>query len=130
VLVHHPPVYSVLRIARLRDWLVDAAALRRTLGGLARGMVLFGHIHLRVRCRLRTTAGSLDVIAASGAALDHPNESVRAGLNLYEIDDDGRIISVEADVVDAGGRSLRRVSIPEATSCAWSKQSHGRGDAR
>ncbi len=118
VLVHHPPVDSGLRIARLRDGLVDAAALRRTLGGLERGMVLFGHIHLRVRCRLRTAAGSLDAIAASGAALDHPNDSVRAGFNRYEIDDDGRMVSAEAHVVDPGGCSLQRVSIPETTRCA------------
>jgi len=118
VLVHHPPVDSGLRIARLRDGLVDAAALRRTLGGLDRGIVLFGHIHLRTRCRLRTATGSLDVIAASGAALDHPSGAVRAGFNLYEIDDDGRIASVEAHVVDASGRSLQRVAISETTRCA------------
>jgi 3',5'-cyclic AMP phosphodiesterase CpdA len=111
VLVHHPPINSGLRIARLRDGLVDSAALRRTLGGLARGLVLYGHIHRRMRCQLRTAAGSLDLVAASGAALDHPHEAVRAGFNLYEIDDDGGIVSVRAHVVDASGRSLQPVSI-------------------
>jgi len=118
VLVHHPPVDARMRILRLRDGLADAAALRRTLGGLERGMLLFGHIHLRVRCRLLTAAGSLAVIAASGAALDHPSDSVRAGFNLYEIEDDGRIASVEAHVVDTSGRSLRRMTIAETMGCA------------
>lgn len=118
VLVHHPPVASGLRIARLRDGLLDAAGLRRTLGGLARGMVLFGHIHRRVRCRLPTSAGSLDVIAASGAALDHPDDAVRAGFNLYEIDGDGRVALVQAQVVDASGRALRPATIPETRNCA------------
>lgn len=118
VLVHHPPLDAGLRIARLRDGLIDAAALRRTLGGLARGMVLFGHIHQRMRHRLRTATGWLDVIAASGAALDHSNQSVRAGFNLYEVDDDGRIVSVEAHVVDESGRSLQRIPIPDTMTCA------------
>ncbi len=117
VLVHHPPVDSGLRIARLRDGLVDAAALRRVLGGLERGIVLFGHIHRRLRCRLPTAAGALDVIAASGAALDHPDDAVRAGFNLYQIDAEGRIVSAEAHVVDASGRSLRQVAIAQTPGC-------------
>lgn len=118
VLVHHPPVDTRIGAMRWRDGLVDAAALRRAVGGLRRGMLLFGHIHLRVRCRLATAAGSLDAIAASGAALDHPNESVRAGFNLYEIDDDGSIVSITAYVVDASGRALRGVPIAERPGCA------------
>lgn len=118
VLVHHPPVDARMRILQLRDGLVDAAALRRSLGGLERGLLLFGHIHQRRRCHLPTTTGSFDVIAASGVALDHPSDSARAGFNLYDIEDDGRLVSVQAQVVDASGRSLRRVMIAETAGCA------------
>jgi 3',5'-cyclic AMP phosphodiesterase CpdA len=66
VLIHHPPVDRRIRLAQLRDGLVDAASLRRSLAPLARGLVLFGHLHRRVRCVLPTASGALDVIGASG----------------------------------------------------------------
>jgi hypothetical protein len=113
VLIHHPPVDRRLRVARLRDGLVDAAALRVALSPLARGLVLFGHLHVRGRCRLPTAAGALDVIAASGAALDHPHPAVRAGYNTYEIADDGSVGAVDAHVVAPGGGALERTAIPE-----------------
>jgi len=117
VLLHHPPVDARWRIFRLRDGLVDAASLRRTLDGLSRGLVLYGHTHVRVRCRLFTASGTLDVVSASGAALDHPDDAVRAGFNRYGFDDDGRIASVESYVIDPSGRGLRSTAIPERRSC-------------
>jgi len=63
-------------------------------------------------------ARALDVIGASGAALDHPDPSVRAGFNLYEIDDDGRLATVEADVVDPAGGTLRQTTIAARPGCA------------
>ena len=118
ILVHHAPVDTRSRLARLRDGLLDAAALRSTLGSLSEGLVLFGHLHVRVRCLLRTATGALDVIGASGAALDHPDASVRAGFNRYEIGDDGSLITVEAHVIDQPGTTLRRTTIPQRTACA------------
>lgn len=112
VLIHHPPVDARHRLLQLRDGLVDAAALREVLATLRRGLVLFGHLHVRVRCRL----GALDVVGASGAALDHPNDSIRAGVNLYELDDDG-VSRIEAHVVDADGGSLRRCDIAMRETC-------------
>ncbi len=114
VLIHHPPVDTRPRIAQLRDGLVDAAALRRPLARLSRGLVLFGHLHVRVRCGILTASGSLDVIGASGAALDHPDRSVRAGFNLYEFDD-GRLASVEAHVIDPKTGGLQATEICDAT---------------
>ncbi len=113
VLIHHPPVDPRSRLARLRDGLVDAEALRAALSPLARGLVLFGHFHVRVRRRLRTAAGELDVIGASGAALDHPHPAVRAGFNAYVLRDDGTLASAEAHVVAPGGGSLHRTPIAE-----------------
>lgn len=111
VLVHHPPVDGRPRALQLRDGLVDAAALRRVLSSLQRGVLLFGHLHLRVRHELRTHPGSLEVIGASGAALDHPDPSVRAGFNLYQFEDDGRLASVEAHVLDPEGEGMRVMPI-------------------
>ena len=118
ILVHHPPVDTRICLARLRDGLLDVGALRRTLGSVSEGLVLFGHLHVRVHCLLRTATGVLDVIGASGAALDHPDPSVRAGFNRYEIGDDGSLIMVEAHVIDPPGITLRRTDIPQRTACA------------
>ena len=118
ILVHHPPVDPRSCVARFRDGLLDAAALRSTLGSLSQGLVLFGHLHRRVRCLLRTATGMLDVIGASGAALDHTDPSVRAGFNRYDIGDDGRLLTVEADVIDPPGLTLRRTTIPQHPACA------------
>ena len=117
VLIHHPPVDTRPRIAQLRDGLVDAAALRSSLARLPRGLVLFGHLHVRVRCALPTLSGKLDVIGASGAALDHPDSSVRAGFNLYEFADDGSSHLVEAHVVDPRSGALERMAIRNTLGC-------------
>lgn len=112
LLVHHPPVDGRIRLAQLRDGLVDGARLRAVLAPLTRGLVLFGHVHARVRHRLATPAGALDVVGASGASLDHPSPAVRAGFNLYVLSDDGAVASAGAFVLTADGRSLERTSIP------------------
>jgi 3',5'-cyclic AMP phosphodiesterase CpdA len=117
ILIHHPPVDGRSRIAQLRDGLADGAAFRRALAPLADGLVLFGHVHKRVRCVLPTLAGVLDVVAASGAALDHPHPSVRAGFNLYEVGDDGAIETIGARVLDASGSALHDASIAQRTEC-------------
>lgn len=115
VLVHHAPIDSRRRWQRLRDGLVDADALRRTLMPLRRGLILFGHIHVRVRTTLRTNAGALEVISASGAALDHADLSIRAGFNVYDIDDNGCISRVSAMAVDATGEKMISATIREAS---------------
>lgn len=117
ILIHHPPVDGRARWKQLRDGLVDAAALRRVLSPLQRGLVLFGHLHRRVRCSLRTSAGSLDFVAGSGAALDHHDPSIRAGFNLYEIADDGSIAAIEAHVLDEAGRKFERTTIEQRSGC-------------
>src|SRR5512139_204508 len=100
MLIHHPPFDTRPRLVQLRDGLVDAAALRATLGKLAHAVVLFGHLHVRRRYTLRTASGTLDGICASGAALEHQDKAVRAGFNRYVIGDSGELESVDAYVVD------------------------------
>ena len=117
LLIHHPPVDARWPVVRLRDGLVDAAALRRTLAGLSSGLVLYGHTHVRVHCRLATARGTLDVVSASGAALDHPDIAVRAGFNQYGITSDGGIASVASQVVEPYGQGLHPRLIPVRRSC-------------
>ena len=112
ILVHHPPVDSRNRLLRLRDGLTDAASLRHVLATLRSGLVLFGHLHARVRCRF----GALDVACASGAALDHADDSIRAGYNLYELDEGG-VAGMEAYVIDVSTGALRRVEVTMRPDC-------------
>jgi 3',5'-cyclic AMP phosphodiesterase CpdA len=108
VLVHHPPVDDRSRIRVLRDGLVDAERLRVALAPLARGLVLFGHLHVRVRRPIAPAGSGVVAYGASGAALDHPDPAVRAGFNAYTWDDGGRLVSAEAHVLAADGCTLDR----------------------
>ncbi|MDQ3263998.1 MAG: metallophosphoesterase [Myxococcota bacterium] len=96
VLVHHSPFDSRLRLEQLRGGLVDAPALRQTLAPLSRGLVLYGHLHVRSHRPL----GRLDAICASAAALEHPDDRVRSGLNLYPVDEAGAVGALHARVLD------------------------------
>jgi 3',5'-cyclic AMP phosphodiesterase CpdA len=111
VLVHHPPVDDRSRLRILRDGLVDLGALQAALAPLSRGLVLFGHLHVRVHRRLDTATGGVDAFAASAAALDHPNPAVRAGFNAYVVGDDGRLVSAEAHVLAPDGRGFDRIAL-------------------
>ena len=112
LLVHHPPVDARSGLARLRDGLLDADGLRRAVDRLPRGLILFGHVHARSHVALRTSTGSLDVVSASGAALDHPDPLIRAGFNLYEIAEDGAVARVQSYALDAAATGFSRVPMP------------------
>jgi 3',5'-cyclic AMP phosphodiesterase CpdA len=111
ILLHHPPVDDRHRLRVLRDGLVDAGRLRAALAPLPRGLVLYGHLHVRASRRLATACGALDAGGAGGAAIDHADPAVRAGFNAYTVDDDGRCVSAEAHVVAPDGRALRRIPL-------------------
>jgi 3',5'-cyclic AMP phosphodiesterase CpdA len=113
VLVHHPPVDDRIRLRIVRDGLVDLDRLRAALAPLSRGLVLFGHLHVRVRRRLMTAAGALDAFAASAAAIDHPDPAVRAGFNAYTVGDDGDLLAAEAHVVGPDGRTMDRIPLDD-----------------
>ncbi len=113
VLVHHPPVDDRIRLRVLRDGLVDLERLQAALAPLSRGLVLFGHLHVRLHRRLATAAGALDAFAASAAALDHPNPAVRAGFNAYTVGDDGALLATEAHVVAPDGCTMDRIPLDD-----------------
>jgi 3',5'-cyclic AMP phosphodiesterase CpdA len=108
VLIHHCPFDSRFRLEQLRGGLVDAKALRGALQPLSRGLVLYGHLHVRRHAKLSTASGALDVVSATAAAVDHPDQRVRAGFNLYELDHHGRILCIEARVLDAKALHFER----------------------
>jgi 3',5'-cyclic AMP phosphodiesterase CpdA len=113
ILVHHPPVDDRSRIRVLRDGLVDAASLQAKLAPLERGLVLFGHLHVRVRRPLSAGAAGVVAFGASGASLDHPDPAVRAGFNAYAWDDGGRLVAAEAHVLAPDGCTFNRVSLDD-----------------
>jgi hypothetical protein len=120
VLVHHDPLDSRVRLEQLRGGLVDARALRRALSRTGRGLVLFGHLHVRRRSRLVTAEGWMEIVCATGASLEHPSERVRAGFNLYTLRDDGEVDSLEAWVVDPSSLEVVRRPLPPESPPPWS----------
>lgn len=112
VLVHHDPIDDRFRLEQLKSGLVDAPNLREVLSTLRRGLVLFGHLHVRRHDRLTTSTGALDVVCCTAAPLDHPSPEVRAGYNLYELADDGRILSIETAVWDPVAARFQRHELP------------------
>lgn len=106
VLLHHGPFDERFHLEQLQGGLVDAKAFRQTLSPLSRGLVLYGHIHARQHGSLTTDAGVLDVVSATAAALDHADARMRAGFNLYTFADDGRLLSLDAHVLDADGQGF------------------------
>ena len=116
LLIHHPPVDSRMRIARLRDGLVDAGSCAEGWPGCGAGSCSSATSMPACTCTLPTATGALDVVSASGAALDHPRGAVRAGFNLYGIDAHGGIASIEAFMIDADGRAMTQASILDRRS--------------
>jgi 3',5'-cyclic AMP phosphodiesterase CpdA len=110
-LVHHEPIDQRFRIEQLRSGLTDARIFREALGDLARGLVLFGHLHIRKRAVLPTSAGHLDLVCATSAALDSTSDDARAGYNTYEIDDAGRIEAIDTCVISEDGRTMRQLAL-------------------
>ncbi len=111
VLVHHSPFDSRFRIEQLRSGLVDAKALRHALQPLSRGLVLYGHLHTRLHQRLATASGALDVLCATAAGLDHPDDQIRAGFNFYTLEG-ARIASIESKVFEPASKTFKAVPLP------------------
>lgn len=112
VLIHHSPFDSRFRIEQLRGGLVDARALRGTLATVPHGLLLYGHLHVRRRAQLTTERGLIEAVCASAAPLDHPHDRVRAGYNLYELGDDGRVQTISARVLQRESMAFLSMSLP------------------
>jgi 3',5'-cyclic AMP phosphodiesterase CpdA len=114
VAVHHPVHNPASPLKSLLEGLWDARELAETLGSQARGLVLHGHLHRRMQRDLPTRAGSLASVVATSASLHHEDSARAAGFNLYEIDDAGAVVHMDAHVFEPGAGGFRAQEIPAA----------------
>jgi len=113
ILIHHPIHNPASKMETWIRGLADADTLVAKLGGLTRGLLLHGHLHVRQQCALGTPVGELLSVGATSASLDHEHEHKMAGFNLYEFDDaDGRLSRVEAHVLDAKEDTFHVEAVP------------------
>jgi len=96
ILQHHPFHNPPKPLKRYFTGLEDADAQGEVLQGLGRGLLLHGHLHRRVRRRIPTRSGHIDAVGSSSASLIDPRDDHMGGFNLYDVDDDGRVRTVEA----------------------------------
>jgi 3',5'-cyclic AMP phosphodiesterase CpdA len=107
--VHNPPAWLKSQL----EGLADANPLKQLLLPFDRGLVLHGHLHRRIRRRLATRGGSIDVIGATSASLAHPSPARMAGYNLYELAGDGEVGALESFAFDEAKNDFVRVDLPE-----------------
>lgn len=99
VFMLHHPVHNPSSLVRTAfEGLWDAPALRERLDRVARGLVLHGHLHERMR---RPVNARVVAVCAASASLHDAGAHRMAGFNLYEIDDaTGEVRTIEAHVYD------------------------------
>ncbi|HEY2517480.1 MAG TPA: metallophosphoesterase [Polyangiaceae bacterium] len=112
VLMHHPAKNPLSKIETMMRGLEDAALLWTTLKDLPRGLVLHGHLHVRIQRPLPTSTGQLHSIGATSASLEHEDDARRAGFNLYHLDEVGVVKRVEAHVYDPEREAFEISSVP------------------
>jgi 3',5'-cyclic AMP phosphodiesterase CpdA len=107
--VHNPPSW----LKTVVEGLWDARGLTDALGPVAHGMLLHGHLHLRVQRELTTRAGSIVAVGATSASLDHLESHRMAGFNLYDFDGMGTLTNIEAHVYDTGTDAFHVEPVPK-----------------
>jgi 3',5'-cyclic AMP phosphodiesterase CpdA len=112
VALHHPAHNPRSKLKSLLQGLDDAAMLWTRVDHLPTGMILHGHLHTRVQRALPTARGHLVSVGATSASLHHAHHDRMAGFNVYKIDDDGTIATIEAHVLKDGTETFRRQSVP------------------
>lgn len=111
--MHHPVHNPPSKMKTMVEGLWDADALKTALDAQTRGMLLHGHLHIRIQRSLVTRAGKLLSVGATSASLEHENEHKMSGFNLYEFDDAGDLQGVEAHIYDPSNGSFRLESVPK-----------------
>lgn len=113
VILQHHPIHNPASIAkRALEGLADARAESKLLARVRRGLLLHGHLHRRVHRRLDTDRGHLDAVGATSASLIHESDERMAGFNVYEIEGDGAVRSIESHRLDEKTEAFREVAIP------------------
>jgi hypothetical protein len=96
------------------EGLTDAPAEASLLARVRRGLLLHGHLHRRIHRKLGTDRGHVDAVGATSASLLHESDERMAGFNVYELDDDGAVRSLESLKMKEEGETFHEVSIPRS----------------
>jgi 3',5'-cyclic AMP phosphodiesterase CpdA len=107
--LHNPP-------SRLKSWmkgLRDAPSLVDAVAGVQHGLLVHGHLHGRIQRAQPTKAGSILTVGATSASLHDEDQHKMAGYNLYEFDGAGRLIDVQAHILEPGTETFRVDSVPK-----------------
>lgn len=112
VLAHHPVVNPASALRRVMRGLDDADALRDALGARPEVLALHGHLHRRGRREVATAGGTIHVLGATSASLEHHDVDRAAGYNVYDLDDAGRLRRAWARVWDASREDFLDRDLP------------------
>jgi len=112
LLMHHPIHNPPSKMKTFVEGLWDADALTDSLKVVPRALVLHGHLHIRRRTPVGTPPADIISFGATSASLEHENEHKMAGFNLYELDDKGALVKVEAHVLDTRDETFRVETVP------------------
>lgn len=119
ILLHHPPHGPASPMKMVMEGLHDGSRLVAALRRVPRALVLHGHLHKRMQGRIPTDAGEITVVGAASASLHHEHEARMSGFNVYELSDDGALVSVEAHVLDPAESTFRKEPVPQAPEHYW-----------
>ena len=112
LLMHHPIHNPPSKMKTFVEGLWYADALSDALKVVPRALLLHGHLHIRRRSPVGTPPGDIISFGATSASLDHEHEHKMAGFNLYELDDKGALVKVEAHVLDTKDDSFHVETVP------------------
>ena len=116
ILQHHPWHQPATAKKRFMQGLADADEEHDVLRHLQRGMLLHGHLHIRIRRRIPTDDGHLDAIGSTSASLLSDNEDCMSGFNVYDIDD-GKV-DVSAWRYVPASETFVETSVPSAANAS------------
>lgn len=110
---HHPIHNPSSKVKTLVEGLVDADDLGDAIANVKTGLLLHGHLHKRVQRAWETKAGALMSVGATSASLHHEDEHRMAGFNLYDFDDAGGLMDIQAHVLDPKTGEFHLESVPK-----------------
>lgn len=113
IALHHPIHNPPSRLKTLVEGLTDADRLVATLHRVDHALVLHGHLHGRIQRAVERVNGNILAVGATSASLDHHDAHRMAGFNLYDLDDAGRLVNVEAHVFDPKDEAFHVESVPK-----------------
>ena len=113
LLLHHPVINPPSPVKAFTNGLRDADALLHALRNLERGLLVHGHLHMRMLRTVDTKAGLLAVAGATSASLHHDDPNRMAGYNLYEFGERGALMSRSARSIRASQQGAMRLPPPQ-----------------